>query len=130
MPWWSWLLIAAWSLAALTATAALRTHLGHVRLHELARLVPDCLALLRDLVGDPDVSPRAKIVAALALAYLALPIDLIPDFIPVVGLLDDVLIVAWALHHLLVSAGRDRVAAHWHGEPATLERILRLARTP
>lgn len=129
MPWWSWLLIAAGSLAALAAIAAPWTHLNHDRIRELARLVPDCVALLRALVGDPDVSPRAKIVAALTLAYLVLPIDLIPDFIPVVGLLDDALIVAWALHHLLASAGRDRVAAHWHGEPGTLDRILRLAHT-
>jgi uncharacterized membrane protein YkvA (DUF1232 family) len=129
MPWWCWLLVAAGSLAALATIAASRTRASHVRLRELVRLVPDCIALLRGLVGDPDVPRRAKIVAALTLAYLALPIDLIPDFIPVVGLLDDVLIVAWALHHLLATAGRERVSAHWHGEPGTLERILRLAHT-
>ncbi|MBW3576869.1 MAG: DUF1232 domain-containing protein [Actinobacteria bacterium] len=89
--------------------------------------MPDCLALFRDLLRDPDTPRRAKLVAGATVAYLALPIDLIPDFIPGLGHLDDVLIVAWAIRHIIATAGRDRVAAHWQGDPATLERILRLA---
>jgi uncharacterized membrane protein YkvA (DUF1232 family) len=77
---------------------------------------------------DPAVPRRAKIAPALVLVYLALPIDLIPDFIPALGHLDDALFVAWALRLLAATAGRDRLAAHWRGEPATLDRILRLAR--
>ena len=79
---------------------------------------------------DPAVPRRAKIVPALVVVYLAIPIDLIPDFIPGLGYLDDALIVAWAIRHLVASAGRERVTAHWQGEPDTLDRILRFARVP
>lgn len=127
MPWWAWLLSAVLAIGvtlALTARAARR---NRDALRRLRRLLPDCLALLRDLLGDPDVPRRAKIVAGATVTYLALPIDLIPDFIPVLGHLDDVLIVAWALRQIIATAGRDRVTAHWHGDAATLERILWLS---
>lgn len=128
MPLWTWLLITIAALSALAITVALSIHRSRAALIELARLVPTCLALLRDVMRDPAVPRRAKIAPALVLVYLALPIDLIPDFIPALGHLDDALIVAWALRHLAATAGRDRLAAHWRGEPATLDRILRLAR--
>jgi uncharacterized membrane protein YkvA (DUF1232 family) len=75
---------------------------------------------------DPAVPRRAKIAPALVIAYLAIPIDLIPDFIPGLGHLDDALIVAWAIRHLIAATGR--VNAHWKRHPATLEHILQLAR--
>lgn len=123
-------LIAAGAVFVLLVVAALSVRRSRAALIELARLVPPCLALLRDVMRDPAVPRRAKIVPALVVVYLAFPIDLIPDFIPGLGHLDDALIVAWALRHLIASAGRERVTAHWSGTPSSLERILRLARVP
>lgn len=97
---------------------------------EFVKLVPPCLALLRDILRDPAVPRRAKIAPALTIVYLASPIDLIPDFLPGIGHLDDALIVAWAIRHLIAHAGRERVEHHWHGDPAVLQRILKLARVP
>ena len=128
MRWWSWVLIIAGVLLVLITAAALRVRRSRDALLELARLIPPCLALLRDIMRDPAVPRRAKIAPALVLVYLAMPIDLIPDFIPGLGHLDDALIVAWAIRHLVAAAGRERVAAHWKGGPAALERVLRLAR--
>jgi uncharacterized membrane protein YkvA (DUF1232 family) len=61
------------------------------------------------------------------LAYLALPFDLVPDFIPVAGQLDDVLIVAWVLRRLVRGAGAEIVRKHWRGPEQSLRLILRLA---
>jgi uncharacterized membrane protein YkvA (DUF1232 family) len=126
--WWTSLGITIGALFVLATAVALSVRRSRAALLELARLIPPCLALLRDVMRDPAVPRRAKIAPALVLVYLAIPIDLIPDFIPVLGHLDDALIVAWALRHLVASAGRERLATHWKGEPATLDRILRLAR--
>ena len=128
MRWWTSLGITIGALFVLATAVALSVRRSRAALLELARLIPPCLALLRDVMRDPAVPRRAKIAPALVLVYLAIPIDLIPDFIPVLGHLDDALIVAWALRHLVASAGRERLATHWKGEPATLDRILRLAR--
>jgi uncharacterized membrane protein YkvA (DUF1232 family) len=129
--WPIWLAVVAGALAILVTVAALSVRGGRrAALIELARLVPLCLALLRDLIRDPAVPRRAKIAPALAVAYLLVPIDLVPDFVPVLGHLDDALIIGWAIRHLVAAAGRDRLHDHWKGDPATLDRILRLARVP
>ena len=128
MGWWSWVLIIAGVLLVLITAAALSVRRSRDALRELARLIAPCLVLLRDIMRDPDVPRRAKITPALVLVYLAMPIDLIPDFIPGLGHLDDALLVAWAIRHLIAAAGRERVAANWKGDPAALERVLRLAR--
>ena len=125
---WEWVLVALAVPAACGIVLALSIRRSRQALVQLAKLVPVCLALFRDLLKDPAVPRRSKIVAGLAVGYLALPIDLIPDFLPGIGYLDDALIVAWALRHVVASAGRERVAEHWRGDPQTLDRILRLAR--
>lgn len=130
MRWWWWALGVLGGISVLLLGAVLSVKRSRTALVELLGLVPACLALLRDIIRDPAVPRRAKIAPALALVYLAMPIDLIPDFIPGIGQLDDVVIVAWAIRHLISSAGRERVGAHWNGDPETLERILRLARVP
>jgi uncharacterized membrane protein YkvA (DUF1232 family) len=93
----------------------------------LARLVPDCVVLFRRLLGDPRVPRRRKAILLLLVAYLLMPIDLVPDFIPVAGYLDDAVIVAFALRHILKGANATIVAEHWPGPPASLDMILRLA---
>lgn len=125
-----WTVIAAALAGALLTAGAIAAHRDRDALRQLLRFVPDCVALFRGLMRDPDVPRSAKLVAAGTVAYLALPIDLVPDVIPGIGYLDDVLVVAWAIRHVVASAGRDRVATHWRGDPATLARILRLAGVP
>lgn len=130
MRWWTWLLIAIGTIGTLVLVAALSVRRSRAALIELVRLIPACLALLRDVMRDPSVPKRAKIAPALVLVYLAIPLDLIPDFIPGLGHLDDALVVAWAIRHLVATAGRERITAHWKGDPDTLDRVLRLARVP
>jgi uncharacterized membrane protein YkvA (DUF1232 family) len=76
------------------------------------------------------VSGRHKALLVALLAYLAMPFDLVPDFIPVAGQLDDVLIVAWVLRRLVRSAGAEIVREHWQGPEQSLRLILRLAGQP
>lgn len=128
MTWWSGALLVVVVLVVAGVVVALSVRRSREALTQLAKLVPVCLALLRDLLKDPAVPRQAKVVAGLTVAYLALPVDLIPDFVPGLGHLDDALIVAWALRHIVASAGRERVAEHWTGDPDTLDRILSLAR--
>ena len=130
MRWWWWVPVSLGVITALILVAALSVQRSRATLIQLARLIPTCISLLHDIMRDKNVPRRAELAPAIALIYLANPIDLIPDFIPGLGYLDDALIVAWALRHLIAAAGHDRVTAHWHGDPATLERILRLARVP
>ena len=96
---------------------------------EIAALVPNLTRLFTGLVRDPRVPPRAKLVLGVTAAYLAFPIDLIPDFIPIAGQLDDAIVAAFALRYVIATTPREVVAEHWHGDPDTLRRILALART-
>ena len=94
---------------------------------QLVTLVPDLIVLFAGLVRDPAVPRRAKVVLALAGVWLASPIDLIPEFIPVAGPLDDAIVAALALRYVLRTTDTTIVVAHWHGSDAMLERIMRLA---
>ena len=93
----------------------------------LARLVPDCLVLARGLLGDREVPARCKLALAALVAYLASPIDLVPDFLPVIGYADDVVVVAWALRSVVRRAGYAALERHWPGQPAGLAVVSRLA---
>ena len=95
----------------------------------VARFVPDCVVLMQRLVRDERVPRRRKALLLAAAGYLALPFDLVPDFIPVAGQLDDALIVGLVLRHVLRGAGEGLVREHWPGPPEGLELIARLART-
>ena len=94
---------------------------------ELVTLVPDLIALFAGLLRDPAVPRRAKVVLGLASIWLASPIDLIPEFIPVAGPLDDASVAAIALRYVLRTTDATLVAAHWRGSEAMLWRLLRLA---
>ena len=93
---------------------------------EVATLLPNLLRLFKGLVRDPRVPRRSKMLLFFGAAWVASPIDLIPEFIPVLGPLDDAVVAALILRHLLRTAGRDVVTDHWRGDPATLARLLRL----
>ena len=96
----------------------------------LARLVPDCLVLARGLLGDREVPRRCKVALAGLVVYLASPIDLVPDFLPVIGVLDDAILVALTLRWIVRVAGADRIGRHWRGSARGLELVLRVAYRP
>lgn len=95
---------------------------------ETLRLLPDLIRLVKRLATDPDTPRGVRIRLAVLLVYLALPIDLIPDFIPVLGYADDAVIVALVLRSATRSAGLDAVAKHWPGTPQGLIALTRLCR--
>jgi uncharacterized membrane protein YkvA (DUF1232 family) len=113
--------------AALIAVLVVGARQWDVRM--IARLVPHCAVLFKRLLADPRVPSRWKVASALALVYLALPIDLVPDFIPVAGQLDDAILVALVLRGLLRSAGPRLLREHWPGPTAWLVPLERFAGT-
>jgi uncharacterized membrane protein YkvA (DUF1232 family) len=90
---------------------------------EAASTIPNMAKLLLRLLRDPRVPRRTKLVVGAAVAYIASPIDLIPDFIPVVGLADDLLVLTFAVHHMVEVAGEDVVLEHWDGSRDLLELV-------
>jgi uncharacterized membrane protein YkvA (DUF1232 family) len=92
-----------------------------------AGLVPDCVVLFARLLKDPRVPRRHKFLLAALVAYLSMPLDLIPDFLPVVGALDDAIIVAVILRTLFRGAGPGLIREHWPGPGPSLDLMLRLA---
>ncbi|HYT79576.1 MAG TPA: YkvA family protein [Actinomycetota bacterium] len=98
-------------------------------LREALRILPDTVRLLRRLAADPSLPREVRVRLWLLLVYLAIPIDLVPDFIPVVGYADDAVIVAPVLRSVVRRAGRQAVRRHWPGTEdgvATLWRVASL----
>lgn len=93
----------------------------------LARFIPDCLVLFKRLAFDPRVPPSHRALVAILIAYLASPIDLVPDFIPVAGQLDDAILVALMLRSILKRSSPDIVRQHWPGPERSLRVILSFA---
>jgi len=123
------LAIAAIALVVWIGFIVLLVALGRRALaRELATLVPNLTRLFAGLVRDPRVPLRAKIVLGATALYLAMPIDVIPDFVPVAGSLDDAIVAAFALRFVVRASSPEVVAEHWPGDPATVRRILWLAR--
>ena len=96
----------------------------------VARLVPDCIVLGRRLLGDPRVLLRHKLALGLLVGYLASPLDLVPDFIPLIGYLDDAALVVVVLRALVRSSGPELLREHWPGSGRALELVLRLVYSP
>lgn len=94
---------------------------------QLARAIPDLVALCRGLVSDPRVPLGSKLLVGGALVWVLSPIDLVPEFIPLLGPLDDVIVVGLVLRHLIKRAGVEVVQEHWRGDPRVLRTALRLA---
>jgi uncharacterized membrane protein YkvA (DUF1232 family) len=92
---------------------------------ELVALVPNLLRLFRGLMKDPRVPRRAKVLLAVGALWLASPIDLLPEFLPVIGPLDDAIVAALVLRYLVKRTGPAVIREHWQGQPETLDRVLR-----
>jgi uncharacterized membrane protein YkvA (DUF1232 family) len=115
--------LAVWAVAI----AALWFFGRKIAARQLARAIPDLVALTRGLIGDPRVPLGSKLLVGGALVWLLSPIDLVPEFIPVLGPFDDVIVVGLVLRHLVKRAGADVVVEHWRGDPRVLRAALRLA---
>ncbi|WP_182880182.1 YkvA family protein [Microbispora sp. H10949] len=135
---WAWDLLIGVVVALLVTWIALIGMLAVVRprgglLREALRLLPDVLRLVRRLAADPDLPRGVRVRLGLLLAYLAFPIDLVPDFIPVLGYADDAIVVTAVLRSVVRRAGLPAVRRHWPGTDdgfATLARLTGLDRPP
>jgi uncharacterized membrane protein YkvA (DUF1232 family) len=128
--WWADLLIGvgvtlllAW-LTLLAVLAVARPRGGLLR--EALRILPDLFRLIRRLAADQTLPKGVRVWLALLLAYLALPIDLVPDFIPVLGYADDAIIVTMVLRSVVRRAGLEAVRAHWPGTDDGFAALVRL----
>jgi uncharacterized membrane protein YkvA (DUF1232 family) len=126
--WWDALigvacaLLVAW-IVLISVLAVARPTGGLLR--EALRVLPDVLRLIRRLAADETLPRGIRVRLALLLAYLAIPIDLVPDFIPVLGYADDVIIVTLVMRSVVRRAGLDAVRTHW---PGTDDGFIALAR--
>ena len=123
-------LLAAWAVL-LVVLAVARPRGGLMQ--EALRILPDVLRLIHRLAGDRSLPHGVRVRLALLLAYLALPIDLVPDFIPVLGYADDAIIVTLVLRSVVRRAGLEGVRAQWPGTEdglAALVRVTGLADRP
>jgi uncharacterized membrane protein YkvA (DUF1232 family) len=118
------LMVAGWAVMILLAR---RLPPGPLR--ELARFIPACATTIGRLRNDRRVPRRAKVAVVLAGLWLASPIDLIPEFLPVIGPLDDVVVVALALRYAGRQVPRQVLLDAWPGDAGLLERLLGPART-
>jgi uncharacterized membrane protein YkvA (DUF1232 family) len=131
LQWLPWLVS---SLAALAVVYGLflswlviRGRRGDAR--ALATFIPDCIVLVTRLARDPRVPRRRKVLLAALVAYLGLPFDLVPDFIPVAGQLDDAIVVALVLRSIVRAGGEGMIRELWPGPERSLAVILRLVGT-
>ena len=120
-------LVATW-VALLVALLVVRPRGALLR--ESLRLLPDLLRLLRDLATDRSQPRGVRWRLGLLLAYLALPFDLVPDFLPVIGYADDVVVVVWTLRSVVRRSGIEQVRRHWRGTPDGFAALCRVAGLP
>jgi len=123
----------AWLLYALAAALALYVAIvlafaaagRRTDARALAGFIPDCAVLFGRLLRDPRVPRRSKVLVAALIPYLALPFDLIPDFIPVVGQLDDAILVAFVLRRVVRRTDPELLRELWPGPDSSLQTLLR-----
>src|SRR5918996_5395215 len=113
------LLLATWGLLVVAAK-----RLPPGLLKDLAGFLPACLTTVRRLRNDPRVPRRAKVAIVLAGLWVLSPIDLLPEFLPVIGPLDDIVVVALALRYAARRVPREVLVEAWPGEPRLLERLI------
>ncbi|MBW0252787.1 DUF1232 domain-containing protein [Cellulomonas sp. PS-H5] len=134
MPDWAWALLGVLGgvlLLWLALVAVLwATRPDEPRLREALRLLPDVVRLVRRLAGDRALPRGVRVRLWLLLGYLALPVDLVPDVVPVLGWADDALVVALVLRSVVRRAGPEALDRHWPGSPEGLAAVRRLVRLP
>jgi uncharacterized membrane protein YkvA (DUF1232 family) len=134
MPGWAWTLVGAVGgllLCWLVLMAVLwLTRPDELSARELLRLLPDVLRLVRRLAGDRTLPRGVRVRLWLLMVYLAVPIDLVPDFLPVVGHADDAIVIALVLRSVVRRAGGAAVERHWPGTPEGLAALRRASRLP
>lgn len=127
--WWVLLVSAAGGVLVLWLLLLVvlwRARPDEVTLRQALRLIPDILRLVRRLAADPALPRGIRVRLVLLLVYLILPIDLVPDFIPVLGHVDDVVAVVIVLRSVVRAAGPEALAHHWPGSPEGLRLIRTL----
>lgn len=125
MRWWAWLIVGGAAIAASwVLLIVLAARLPGGILKDLAGFLPACATTVRRLRADPRVPRRAKVVIGLALVWLLSPIDLIPEFLPVIGPLDDIVIVALALRYAARQIPRPVLVEAWPGDRRLLDRLI------
>ena len=129
MPWWGWLLAGLGATLVVYAVfvAWLVACGRRADARALAGFIPDCLVLAGRLARDDRVPRRHKLLLLGLAGYLALPFDLVPDFIPVAGQLDDAIVAALVLRHLIRAGGEPLLRELWPGPEQSLAVLLRLA---
>ena len=95
---------------------------------DLAGFLPDCVTAMRVLRRDPRVPRRARVAVVIAMLWVLSPIDLIPEFLPVIGPLDDVIVVALALRFAARRVPHEAIYEAWPADPALLARLLKARR--
>ena len=118
------ILVGLWLLAAVVLLVIGRKTTSR----ELVTFLPNLIRLFRGLLRDERVPRSSKVLLLLGAFWLASPIDLIPEFLPGVGALDDAVVAGLVLRHLVKRAGPDVVKDHWRGDPKTIGLMLRAAR--
>jgi uncharacterized membrane protein YkvA (DUF1232 family) len=129
MPWWGWVGLSLAIFALVYVAFVLWLFLVGRRedARTMARFIPDCVVLMSRLARDPRVPRWRKLLLLAVVGYLLVPIDLVPDFIPIAGQLDDAVIVALVLRSLVRSGGAPLVTELWPGPESSLRLILSLA---
>ncbi|MHA7239676.1 YkvA family protein [Arthrobacter sp. TMS1-12-1] len=120
-------LLAAYAFLLACLAVYARRHPDVIPLRDALRLGPDLLGLVRRLTADRSVPVRARVMLGLLVAYLVMPIDLVPDFLPVIGYADDVVVIAVVLRAVVRAAGPDALVRHWRGSDAGLRAVRALA---
>jgi uncharacterized membrane protein YkvA (DUF1232 family) len=125
VPWISWLAVAVVAvLASWAVLILLARRLPPGLAKDLAAFLPACATTLRRLRKDPRVPRRAKVAVAIAAIWVVSPIDLIPEFLPIVGPLDDIVVVVIALRYAARRVPREAIDEAWPGERRLLDRLL------
>jgi uncharacterized membrane protein YkvA (DUF1232 family) len=127
VPFWPWGVLLIIVAAYLVAIAALIAAGRHEHAKALARFIPDCVVMVSRLARDQRISRPRRALLWLVLAYLSFPFDLVPDFLPVAGQLDDAVILGLALRLLVRGGNSDLVREAWPGPEASLTLVMRAA---